>query len=112
MPDLIIQLEEIGKTLTEIESLREKLTEERDKLTEERLVFRESIVRKETQSREIAQTIGKVSNDLRSIHPPSDEWAETDSEKIEGEDWKDIFQVIDRLNSRCKEAYRKLQSSL
>ena len=112
MPDLILQLEEIGKTLTEIESLREKLTEERDKLTEERLVFRESIVRKETQSREIAQTIGKISNDLRSIHPPSDEWAETDSEKIEGEDWKDIFQVIDRLNSRCKEAYRKLQSSL
>ena len=29
-----------------------------------------------------------------------------------GEEWKDIFQVIDRLNSRCKEAFRKLQSSL
>jgi hypothetical protein len=112
MPDLILQLKEIEKTLTEIRSRRAKLNEERDKLSEERVVFRENIVRKEARSREIAQTVEKISNDLRSIHPPSDDWAETDSEKIEGEDWKDIFKIIDRLNSRCKEAYRKLQSSL
>jgi len=112
LPNLIDDLEEIDRNLIQSETLRDNLIEEQNKLNEERMVFRESIVRKETYSKEIARNIQTIFNDLRSIHPPSDEWAEKEVEVIEGDEWRDIFQVIDRLNTRCKEAFRRLQTSL
>ena len=72
----------------------EKLKLEETKLRDERITFRENNVRKEASAKDIDRDIRNISNDIQSIHPPSDEWAEKETETIEGDVWKEIFSII------------------
>ena len=49
---------------------------------------------------------------MQSLHPPSDYWAESDSKSVEGNNWSMKFKEVEKLNSRCKDAFRKLQNSI
>jgi len=112
LPEHEKQLKQTEELLLEniLETKKLKIGENR--LTEERVTFRENIVRKEEFAKGLGTDITNISRDIQSIHPPSDEWAENEIEIVEGDVWKEIFIIIDKLNTNCKKSFRKLQLSL
>lgn len=112
LPELIHNLQKEKDSKTELTSSLSELNLTRKNLTEERLKYREDIVKKENQSNILKTLIKTIANDLQSLHPPSDYWAESDSKSVEGNNWGMKFKEVEKLNSRCKEAFRKLQNSI
>ena len=112
LPELIQNLQKEKDSKTELTSSLSELTLTRKNLTEERLKYREDIVKKENQSNILETQIQEIARDLQSLHPPSDYWAESDSKSVEGNNWSMKFKEVEKLNSRCKEAFRKLQNSI
>jgi hypothetical protein len=112
LPILVKNLQSENINKGEIESSLSKLNIVRKKLTEERMKYREDMVKKENESNKLTIQIQDVTRELQSIHPPSDYWAEKDMILVDGNNWSIKFKQIEQLNSRCKEAYRKLHNSL
>lgn len=112
LPELIQNLQKEKDSKDELISSLSELTLTRKNLTEERLKYREDIVKKENQSNSLEAQIKEIARDMQSLHPPSDYWAESDSKSVEGNNWSMKFKEVEKLNSRCKDAFRKLQNSI
>ena len=112
LPELIQNLQKEKDSKDELTSSLSELTLTRKNLTEERLKYREGIIKKENQSNSLEAQIKEIARDMQSLHPPSDYWAESDSKSVEGNNWSMKFKEVEKLNSRCKDAFRKLQNSI